>query len=68
MNRRQDRDRRLGDVYACEHFRALGNARQARRQRLRRQMVEMQEDMIAALTNTASLADLHRHGAADNVT
>ena len=43
---RQHRDRLLGDIHASEDLRGLGDARQALVQRVRRQVVEVEVDVI----------------------
>src|SRR3546814_8661916 len=51
----------------CSSDLGLGDARQALVQQLRRQVLEVQVDMILVGADAAALADLHGHGAADHV-
>ena len=67
VHSRQYGDRLLRDVDAGKHPRAFRNARQALGQRLGRQVVQVQMDMVTLGTHAAALADLHCHAAADHI-
>ena len=67
VDRRQDRDRLLGDIDAGEHLGGLGNARQTLGQHLRIEVVEVQVDVVLLRTDAAAFADLDGHGATDHV-
>mmetsp|Transcript_30869 Transcript_30869/g.65337 ORF Transcript_30869/g.65337 Transcript_30869/m.65337 type:complete len:416 (-) Transcript_30869:68-1315(-) len=62
MHSRQYRDRLLRHIHTGKNARSLTNARQTLRQQFRRQMIQMQINMILLGTHTASLANLHGHG------
>ena len=67
MNRREDRDRFLGDIDACKDARAFGDAGQALVQDLRVEMVEVKIDVILLLADAAPVADFHGHGARHDI-
>ena len=67
VHRRLHRDRRLGDVDAGEDARGLGNARQPLVDDRGTQVLEVQVDVVVLGAHAAALADLDRHGAADDV-
>ena len=67
VNGWQNRDRLFRDVDACEDFRGLGDARQARRQHICAEMLKVQVDVVFLCANAATFADFHRHRAGDNI-
>jgi hypothetical protein len=64
---RQDRDRLLREVDAREDARRFRDARQAFGQRLGRQVVQVQVDVVLVRADAAAFADLDRHAARDHV-
>src|ERR1700719_125901 len=67
MDGRDHRDRLLARIDAGENARRLNDAREARAEDIRRQLLEMQVDVVLLLTDAAALADLDRLGPADHV-
>ena len=67
MHRRQHRDRLPRDIDAGKDARTLRNPRQAQLQRLPRQVVEVEVDVVLLLAHAPPLADLERHAAADHI-
>ena len=57
----------LGDVHAGENGGGFGNPWKTLRQELRRQVVQVQIDVILILTHASSLANLERHRSRDDV-
>ena len=64
---RDDRDRLLIHVDAGENLGAFRNAGQAFSKRFRRQVVQIEVDMVAIGAHAAAFADFHRHAARNNV-
>ena len=64
---RLHRDRLLGDIHAGKDARGLGDARQALVDDGGAEVFEVQIDVVMLAADAAPLADLHRHGAADDV-
>src|SRR5690606_24104438 len=60
-------DRLLAQVNAREDLRGLGDARQTLGQNFRRDVVEVQVDVVAFTAHAAAFADFHGHGAGDHV-
>jgi hypothetical protein len=56
-----DGDGLFGDVDASENVSRLGDARQAKLERLGRQVMQLQEDVVLAWTYAATLANLDGH-------
>eukprot|EP00043_Microstomoeca_roanoka_P027452 m.14606 g.14606 ORF g.14606 m.14606 type:complete len:550 (+) comp7649_c2_seq1:323-1972(+) len=67
VNRRQNRDRFFRQVDAREDPRRFRDAGQPQRQRLGRQVVEVQVDVILVRADAAAFADLHRHAARHHI-
>mmetsp|Transcript_96380 Transcript_96380/g.234239 ORF Transcript_96380/g.234239 Transcript_96380/m.234239 type:complete len:411 (+) Transcript_96380:519-1751(+) len=67
VHRRQRRDRLLRHVHAGEDLRRLGDTGQALVQHVGRQVVKVQVDVVLLRAHAAALADLHGHGAADDI-
>src|SRR5207248_2339693 len=67
MDGRYHRDRLLVRIDAGEDARGLDDARQARAEDIRRQLLEMQVDVVLLLVDASALADLDRLGSADHV-
>mmetsp|Transcript_21345 Transcript_21345/g.52551 ORF Transcript_21345/g.52551 Transcript_21345/m.52551 type:complete len:368 (+) Transcript_21345:832-1935(+) len=61
MHRRQHGDRLLRDVDAREDLRGLDDPRQALRENFRREVVEVEVDVVFFGAYAAALADLHGH-------
>jgi hypothetical protein len=68
VHSREDGDRLLRDVNAGEDGRGLGDTRETLGEDVGRQVAQLEEDMVLVLADTATLADLDRHGTRDNVT
>ena len=67
VNGRQYRDRVLGNVDTGKDLRRLGDTRQALVDDIATQVFQVQENMVGFLADTATLADLDSHRAADHV-
>mmetsp|Transcript_6941 Transcript_6941/g.20278 ORF Transcript_6941/g.20278 Transcript_6941/m.20278 type:complete len:380 (-) Transcript_6941:808-1947(-) len=67
VHRGQHRDGLLGHVNAGEDRSRLADAWQALGEEVRRQVVEVQVDVVRLRPDAAALANLHGHGAADDV-
>mmetsp|Transcript_34818 Transcript_34818/g.42009 ORF Transcript_34818/g.42009 Transcript_34818/m.42009 type:complete len:352 (+) Transcript_34818:867-1922(+) len=63
-----NRDGLLGNIDTSKDGSSLGDTRETLGQHLRREMVQVQVDVVILRSDTASLTDLHGHRAADNVT
>ena len=61
VDRRQHRDRLLGDVHAGEDVRRLRNARQSFLESCRRQMMQLQVNVIFLWANAPARLDLESH-------
>lgn len=64
----EHRNRLGADVDTSENTSSLRNTRQALSENLSGQVAELEVDVVLLLTNTAALANLHRHGTRDDVT
>src|SRR5580693_9518905 len=67
MDGRDHRDRLLVRIDAGENARGLDDARQARAEDIRRQLLEMRVNVVLLFADAAALADLDRLGPADYV-
>ena len=68
VHSRQYRDRLFRQVHTRKDTCRLGNTRKAQVQRLWRQVVEVQVDVIPLLAHAAPFSNFHRHTAGNNVT
>mmetsp|Transcript_22347 Transcript_22347/g.35719 ORF Transcript_22347/g.35719 Transcript_22347/m.35719 type:complete len:683 (-) Transcript_22347:5097-7145(-) len=67
VDRRQDRNRFLGQVHTRKDTRTFRDAGQAQVQRFLGQVVQVQVDVIPLLAHAAPFTNFHRHAAADNI-
>ena len=63
----QDGDGLLGDINTSENGGGLGDTRQTLVKDLRRQVAELEVDVVLLRSNTATLTDLKSHRTGDNV-
>mmetsp|Transcript_13059 Transcript_13059/g.24770 ORF Transcript_13059/g.24770 Transcript_13059/m.24770 type:complete len:462 (-) Transcript_13059:507-1892(-) len=67
MHSRDDWDWLLCDVYASKDSSGLTDTWQSLRQKLWRQVVKMQVDVVLLLADSSSLSDFHGHGSGDDI-
>ena len=67
VHSRQHRDRLFRDINACEDARRFGNTRQPLGQRVWRQVVQVQMDVITFVPNATPFANFQRHAARHHI-